>query len=99
MLHSRLQRYIIAAGSRVRAFALNRINMASQLKRNSQFYTVWEEIQYYTYTSSLGKTCEPHLNLFNDVKIRELWVIRLLSFLSYSRKSHHNREPPPATAL
>jgi len=28
----------------------------------------------------------------------ELWVVRQLSFLSYSRKSNHSTEPPPSAA-
>lgn len=71
------------------------INVTLQLKNNSEFYTVLEVIRNYTYTSPLKQICEPYLNLFNDVKMMELWVVRLLSFLSYSRKSNHNKEPTP----
>ena len=87
------------ARSKVKMFTPNMMHMTLQLKHNLQSSTVLEVIRYNTYASPLKKICEPYLNLRNDVKIRELWVVSLLSSLSYARKSHGNREPAPATAL
>lgn len=86
------------ASSKVKRFTLNLINVTVQVKNNSEFYTVLEVIWNYIYTSPLKQICAPYLNLFNHVKMMELWVVKLLSFLSYSRKSNHNKEPTPSIA-